>query len=150
MSIPWQAATSIVQMASYTAGAIAAVSAYRVYRHNARLQRATWVSSLYTKFFEQPALKLVRDRIDCGADDPAIGEMVREEPAELTDYLNFFEFVAYLYRVHQLTRDDVEALFGYYLACLKKHRTLHNYIQSPEKGYEYLRSLLREDGRRQA
>jgi hypothetical protein len=56
--------------------------------------------------------------------------------------LNFFEFVAYLQSEGQLLERDVQALFGYYLECLKRHQTVLEYIQKKEKGFDYLRKLL--------
>jgi len=53
--------------------------------------------------------------------------------------------MAYLQTSRQLSRRDVQALFGYYLECLKRHREVVEYIRNKEKGYEYLRkSLLNE------
>ena len=44
--------------------------------------------------------------------------MVDREDADFTDYLNFFEFMAYLEDRGQLSKRDVAALFDYYLRLL--------------------------------
>ena len=69
-------------------------------------------------------------------------ELVAKESAAWTDYLNFFEFMAYLQSSKQLSRRDVDALFSYYLGCLKKHPEAAAYIRNPAKGYENLRKQL--------
>jgi hypothetical protein len=63
----------------------------------AAVERATWLSSLYSKFSEAPDLKRIRKVLDDNsADAPEVEELVRSEDSDLTDYLNFFEFMAYL------------------------------------------------------
>ncbi|HSZ63113.1 MAG TPA: hypothetical protein VK828_15025 [Terriglobales bacterium] len=85
---------------------------------------------------------MTRDKLDCASGDPLVAKLVSEEASELTDYLNFFEFVAYLESSRQLDEADVRALFSYYLDCLKKHKEVAAYIQNQEKGFEYLRRNL--------
>lgn len=93
------------------------------------------------KFYEKSDLKAVREILDCeGSDSPDISRLVSEEPPELTDYLNFFEFVAVLKKSHQLSANEIESLFGYYLDCLEKCGQVRNYIAN--KGYEHLNNLL--------
>ena len=67
---------------------------------------------MYEKFYEKSDLKAVREIVDCeGGDSPGISRLVSEEPPELTDYLNFFEFVAVLKKSHQLSANEIESLF---------------------------------------
>jgi hypothetical protein len=67
---------------------------------------------------------------------------VRNEDADLTDYLNFFEFMAYLENCGQLSRSDVAALFDYYLRLLSKHKDVREYVVEGRNGYDYLKKLL--------
>jgi len=137
---------AIVQVVSSVAGIGAAFWALFVYRSNSRRERARWAESLYARFYERVELKTVREKLDCEpgdvAGDAAVADLVAEEPAELTDYLNFFEFVAYLQSSKQLSEADVQALFSYYLECLRKHETVAAYIKDPKKGFEHLRNTL--------
>lgn len=135
-------AVKVVQLLSYLAGAMAAVSAFLVYRGNARRERARWVESLYSRFFEKSELKQVRDMLDCRPNDVSVDTLVAEEDSKWTDYLNFFELVAYLEKSKQLESQDVAALFEYYLGCLKKHHSVMAYIRDETKGFKYLRELL--------
>lgn len=108
------------QICANVAAAIAALWALHVYRSNARRERARWAESLYARFFEKSDLKKIREIVDSNADDPKVEDLISKETAEWTDYLNFFEFVAYLQESGQLSEKDVAALLGYYMECLKK------------------------------
>jgi hypothetical protein len=120
-----------------------AAAALYVYYQNSRLRRAEWLASLYEKFFERPDLKTVREILDCApGQSAAVDQLVAEEPAEFTDYLNFFEFVAVLRKTGQLSDSEIEDLFRYYLDCLGRSPHVRRYIS--EKGYERLDSLLRK------
>jgi hypothetical protein len=131
-----------IQIISYIVGAAAAVSAVFVYRNNSRRERARWVESLYSRFFEKSELKQVRDALDCNANDEKVNVLVAEEGSAWTDYLNFFELVAYLQESRQVAAEDVKALFEYYIGCLKRHRAAIDYIRDETKGFKYLRRLL--------
>jgi len=142
----WKNRVQIVYMMAATISAVgtalAAGFAAFVYRRNSALERARWASSLYEKFYEAIALKQMRDKLDCMNDTDSVNEIViREEPA-FTDYLNFFEFIAFLKTSKQLNDSEIEALFGYYLNCLSKHDRVKQYISNPENGYEGLANLL--------
>jgi len=142
--MPWDQAVKGVQIVSYIAGAAAAVSAVFVYRNNSRRERARWVESLYSRFFETSELKQVRNTLDCESDDAGVMALVSEEGSAWTDYLNFFELVAYLQESKQVAREDVEALFQYYIGCLKKHKDVVAYIRNESKGFKHLRRMLQE------
>jgi len=126
------------------AAVIAAFSALIVYGRNSRLERARWAASLYEKFYERDQLKRVRDKLDCETDAEQVNELVFKAEADFTDYLNFFEFVAYLEYTKQLKPAEIEDLFGYYLDCLQRQGVIRRYIK--ESGYERLNNLL--EGRR--
>lgn len=142
----WKDRVEIVYMMAATISAVgtalAAGFAAFVYRRNSALERAKWASSLYEKFYEATTLKQMRDRLDYLNDTDSVNEIViREEPA-FTDYLNFFEFIAFLKTSKQLKDSEVEVLFGYYLDCLNRHDRVKQYIANPQNGYEGLANLL--------
>lgn len=132
----------IAQIVSYLVAAFAACWAVKVYRDNARRERARWADSLFSRFFVAPDYKKIRDLLDSGPDDPKVKELVKNDSAEWTDYLNFFEFVQYLLASKQLFKEDVDALFGYYVGCLRKHPAVITYIKDKGKSFEYLRKGL--------
>lgn len=118
----------------------AAIYAARIYKSNSRLERARWASSLYEKFYERQELKKVRDALDCDAGAEQVNALVSIEEADFTDYLNFFEYVAFLKYREQLKLEEVKDLFGYYLGCLNRHKAVREYIR--QNGYERLDALL--------
>ena len=123
-----------------TTGAFVAVLTY--YR-NSTIERARWLSSLYSKFYEAPDLKRIRKSLDESLPNaPAISDLVRNEDPDFTDYLNFFEFMAYLEDRRQLSSRDVAALFDYYLRVLSKHKEVREYVLEDRNGYGYLKKLL--------
>jgi hypothetical protein len=143
----WKDRVQIVYLIAATisalGAALAAVFAAFVFRRNSALERAKWASTLYEKFYEAATLKQMRDKLDCSNDLDSVNEIViREEPA-YTDYLNFFEFIAFLRTSQQLKDSEIEALFGYYLDCLNRHDRVKQYISNPENGYEGLANLLK-------
>ena len=92
-----------MQTIYYVAGSIASLGtlsaafiALWVYRRNSRLERARWASELYDSFYRQENLKNVRDKLDCAVGTVDVDQLVREDKSEFTDYLNFFEFIAFL------------------------------------------------------
>jgi uncharacterized protein (DUF433 family) len=120
----------------------AAIGAFAYWR-NSRLERARWLASLYTKFYEALDLKMIRETLDCSAPNaPEVLKLVDEQDARFTDYLNFFEFMAYLKACGQLSQKDVAALFDYYLRVLSKHEVVRKYVLDDRNGYGYLKRLL--------
>jgi hypothetical protein len=130
------------QISSLTA-AVGALGAVWIYYRKSALDRATWLSSLYTKFYEADKLKQTRNTLDESLPDAEnVQKMVDDEDPNFTDYLNFFEFMAYLEERGQLSEKDVAALFDYYLRNLSKHKSVRKYIGKDKKGYGYLQKLL--------
>ena len=127
---------------SAVVAALAAGFAAFVYRRNSALERAKWASTLYEKFYEATTLKQMRDRLDQLNDLDSVNEIVIRGDSAFTDYLNFFEFIAFLKASNQLKDSEIEAIFGYYLDCLNRHDRVRQYISNPENGYEGLANLL--------
>ena len=126
----------------YIAASIAALGALFVYQKNSKFERAKWASQLYESFYPKDNLKSIRDKLDCAADSDDVKQLVAEEGSQFTDYLNFFEFVAFLRTTEQLGDSEVEDLFGYYLNCLNRHADVRKYILNLENGYEGLAKLI--------
>jgi len=101
----------------YFGASLAAILALYVYYRNRRLEQSRWASSFYDKFYESDHYKGIRDVLD-GGDESEVLELVKNEEAEFTDYLNFFEHLAIIAKSKQLNKDDVEASFGYWGAPL--------------------------------
>jgi hypothetical protein len=128
-------------------GGVSAYFAVSTYRRNGNLERVKWLSNLYEKFYEKEDLKEIRDKLDETEDSEklkAINELVEKEDTKFNDYLNFFEFVAFLKKSDQLNLDEVKAIFEYPLIYLEKHEKVRKYIEDKSKGYENLDELLKE------
>jgi hypothetical protein len=139
----------LIQTIYYVAGTIAAlgtvVAAFIglwVYKKNSRFERARWASELYRSFYQEKDLKSVRDRLDCPAGSEDVNKLVNDESPEFTDYLNFFEYIAFLRNAKQLHDSEVHDLFGYYLDCLRHHEPVLAYVRKSENGYEGLAGLI--------
>ncbi|MGC1105526.1 MAG: hypothetical protein WA876_03235 [Candidatus Acidiferrales bacterium] len=125
-------------------GLVAAFWAVWTYHKSAKLGRARWMKELYEKFYEQQQLKSVRRQLDSG-DAQHIAKLVKDEDESFTDYLNFFEFLAYLEESGQVKTEDMLGIFGYYLQNLKSSPAVVAYVKDPAKGYEKLRRIVEGD-----
>ena len=95
----WGNTQQIFQLMAALSAAIGALTYWR----NSKLERARWLASLYGKFYEALDLKMVREILDCSPPNSAeVMKLVEEQDARFTDYLNFFEFMAYLKASGQL------------------------------------------------
>ncbi len=125
-------------------GAVAAAFGLYNYIKNVQTKRAEFIYKLHTDFFVSQTYKEVRSILD--SDDESSGEererYIAEEPEEFTDFLNFFELVAYLQKRGDLSTKDVEALLGYYLSLLSDHKPIRRYIGNQANGFEELNRLL--------
>ena len=126
-------------------GGIVAVFTY--YRDVNR-RRAEWLMSFYEKFYEEPQYKRIRYLLDYRPPEyeelkRVVGSGQADERAELiVDYLNFFEFVGSLWRLHQISLRDIRMLFEYYLKNIRSHDWLREFVK--DQGFESLDPLLDE------
>ncbi|MFQ5664615.1 MAG: hypothetical protein ACE5HL_12385 [Terriglobia bacterium] len=126
-------------------------------KRQTELEKARWLSQLFERFYEKDTYKEIRQKIDFGriADILALIRKDGEENPEFsseeknlfdlfTDYMNFFEFVAYLKeQLKQLTAKDIEAMFQYYLeriAQVDKSSEIRKYLE--REGFGNLSGLL--------
>src|SRR5262245_45581901 len=131
-------ARDFAQIAFYCVSILGVIGALWTYRSNQLLERTKWASALYDKFYERPDLKGVRQALDCNADSTEVAELVKRERADFTDYLNFFEHVAYLVKRRQISKADANAYFEYYFSCLQRHQAVRDYVKNRANGYELL------------
>ena len=136
----------------YLVSVIAIIFSILTYRRNSQLERAKWLNSLHEKFYEKDQYKNIRQIIEY--ETPKLDEIrksiekskkVGEEESielrdELDDYLNFFEFIASLWKMEQLTLDQVKMVFEHYIRRIAKHKFLLDYIT--DEGFENLNTLL--------
>ena len=96
---------------------------------------------MFEKFYESDHYKDIRSKIDSTTIQQDVsGNSQLEE--KLVDYLNFFEFIASLWKLKQLRRNEVLMLFDYYLKNINRLDFLKLYIRN--YGFENLAALLKE------
>lgn len=132
----------LIALATFTIAGTSAYFAINTYRKNSSLEHAKWLFNLYEKFYEKEHLKEIRNKLDCDIPSKEVENLVKKESFEFTDYLNFFEFVAFLKKSKQLTFEEIEDLFGYYLGCIDRHKSVRDYLTP--NGYELLNEMLKE------
>jgi hypothetical protein len=132
---PWlDALVSIVTIV----GGAAVVWVY--YRDHLR-KKAEWMHQLYGKFFENAHFKKLRRTMDHkGITEEWLKTEANEE--QLVDYLNFFEYIASLHTMGQISREEIERMFDYYLKLISERPVVRAYIE--KWGFEDLDRLLRE------
>lgn len=134
----------------------------RTYVRNSRLREAEWLHSLFEKFYHDskytkvrrildhessPELELLRHSLaenESQVEDfdtkQAEGRNALEE--EVIDYLNFFEFIAILNALKQLSPKEIHMMFGYYLGRLRDDKVIMGYIQRERNSFENLAGML--------
>jgi hypothetical protein len=132
-----------------------AITIYIYYR-NSKLRRAEWLYLLFEKFFYQSSYGEIRRLLDYGSEDDlnrlrdalkSHSEVSIEE--RLVDYLNFFQFIANLRQLGQLTIDEIQMMFDYYIAQLGRYDFILGYLENQDFGVN-LSQLIREvRGRRE-
>jgi hypothetical protein len=128
-------------------GALGWGSSLYIWWRSVKTRRAEWLYSLYAKFYEDDHYKKTRILLDYHPKDEieklykGLEEGCFPEKCEpLVDYLNFFEFIAGLQSMGQLTLDEVRMLFQYYLDIIRQHPPIVHFIET--QGFEHLRKLL--------
>jgi gamma-glutamylcyclotransferase (GGCT)/AIG2-like uncharacterized protein YtfP len=118
------------------------------YRGNLRLKRAEWLEKLHSKFYESPNYKRIRRILDyrCEPDYENLQQAIRgtKEDDDLSecfvDYLNFFEYIASLWKLRQLSQVEILMLFDYYMRQLNNHDFVWWFLH--EQGFENLVLLM--------
>ena len=59
---------------------------------------------------------------------------------KVDDFLNFFEFIASLNTLNQISKKEINMMFDYYLTAISKNEHLKTYIQT--EGFENLNQLI--------
>lgn len=116
---------------------------------NSKLRRAEWLYNLHAKFFESPNYKEMRYIVDYKP-QPEFGNL-REAltldvngrlAEEFVDYLNFFEFVASLWKLKQISSEEIAMIFEYYVLNLGDHDFVMDFVNT--RGFENLKQLIPE------
>ena len=130
--------------------------AVKEYAERTKAEQIRWVVDLFERFFQDKLYRRVRQRVDYDdLDDIAdllernknpnaeFSQEERDLLDEFTDYLNFFELIAFLSAKKQMASEDVNQIFDYYLRRLNEIKQKEKVMEYLEKdGFENLRKLL--------
>lgn len=133
-----------VQAAALLVTAASAAFGLYTYWRSTRTKAAEFLSALHRAFFVEQTYRPVREILDDDSETAAggIAHLVTDQPADFTDFLNFFELVAYMGKCGTLSEGDVEALLGYYLQILTDKPQLRGYVHNKKNNFEHLDKLL--------
>ena len=119
---------TVTDIVFHVVSVVATLVALATYRRSARTRRAEWLLSLHHKFFESSRHQTIRRILDYRPRQE-LSDLVAgitsgewtDDVERLYDYLNFFEFVAHLWKLKQITKAEVLSLFEYYLRNIATH-----------------------------
>jgi hypothetical protein len=143
----WSVAGDVVRTVAAVGAITGGIIALLQFRRANRTRRAEWLASLHEQFFERGRYSRVRRALDYRADPDystlkaAVGgEAPHEIADELYRYLNFFEFMAGLGQLGQVSRREIQILFDYDLGMLRQHGFVMALLEP--QGFEQLHELL--------
>lgn len=105
---------TITRIISTAVTAAAALFAAFQYRRNVRTKRAEWLLSLFERFYERPTYRRIRAILDHGPHpSPEFARLESdvqngneaEDVEAFVNYLNFFEFIAVLWKHGQIAAE---------------------------------------------
>jgi len=138
----------IIQAGLLLSALIGGYVTIKTYIKTANIRRAEWLHTLYKSFYEETTYNEMRRILDYKGDKFDIlikqlsdntGEQhtLRED---LVDYLNFFEFIATLWKTGQLETEEILMMFDYYIRCLNHNSVIRDYIRL--HGFEGLNEMI--------
>ena len=117
------------------------------YWKNSKLKRSEWLYNLYEKFYEKDNYKRIRYIIDYEREEDikrlkrgVLDDCEDELVEELVDYLNFFEFIASLWVMKQLTSKEIAMVFEYYILRIYDHDFIVKFLN--DEGFKQLPLLV--------
>jgi hypothetical protein len=120
------------------------IFAYKEYKKNQLVKRAEFYTKLFETLFKDTVYQRIRELLDPYEynDDYYLklnAELKNDSnglQAEMTNYLNFLEYVMVLHKIKVIDHDDIINLLDYYLTCLSKNKVAMKYIK--EFGFKNL------------
>lgn len=141
-------------LAAWIAGRLA----IREYADRTKAEETRWLAELFSRFFQERLYHRIRQKVDYDDLDDIVVLLEKNKQAdaqfsqeerdlldEFTDYLNFFEMIAFLSARRKIKAEDVGQIFDYYLkrfSEIKQQEAIMEYLK--KDGFENLRRLLVE------
>jgi hypothetical protein len=146
--VDWSSFADIVKTTAGIVGILGVPAAFLTYRRSVRTRRADWLVSLHEKFFETDRYARIRRVLDYNQepDYSALAQAVKEQKHhpladEFYRYLNFFELLASLRKLGQISDEEIIGLFDYDLRMIAQHQFVVDALRP--QGFERLADLLR-------
>jgi hypothetical protein len=143
----WTVASEVLKALGGVIALAGFAMALLTFMQSVRTKRAEWLASLHKDFFESGRYDTVRRILDYEprVEYARLRNAVEKEmhvPAidELHRYLNFFEFLAGLRKLNQISDDEIIGLFDYDLKLIRRTDFIGDTLR--EHGYERLADLL--------
>lgn len=137
----------VIQAIAVCGGFVGAGTTILIYWRNSRLRRVEWLYQLYDKFFHLERHSEIRKLIDYGSkaeldrlQKELRGSGRKKLEEKLVDFLNFFEFIASLWKLKQLRLNEILMMFDYYLRRIGDHQFIMIYLK--DNGFEGLIDLI--------
>lgn len=123
-------------------------TALLTYARSVRTRRAEWLASLHEKFFESDRYAHIRRILDYRP-EPEYSDLAaavaaeRHHPTvdELYRYLNFFELLAGLRQLGQISDHEIKRLFDYDIRMIGQHEFVVRALVP--QGFEQLAKLVK-------
>ena len=143
----WSEFAEFVKVLAGVVAVLGAPLAILTYLRSVQTKRAEWLVSLHEKFFETDRYARVRRVLDY-RQEPDYSGLAQAVTAQqhhlLADeffrYLNFFELLASLRRLRQISDEEILGLFDYDLRLLAQHQFIMDALRP--QGFEQLHELL--------
>lgn len=138
----------LIQAGLLVAALVGGFVTIKTYIKTANIRRAEWLHTLYTSFYEETTYNEMRRILDYkGAKFDTLIQQLSDNTGEqhtlredLVDYLNFFEFIATLWKTGQLETEEILMMFDYYIRCLNHNPVIRDYIRL--HGFEGLNAMI--------
>ncbi len=147
MNVDFPALAEIIRTIAGVVGILGVPAAVFTYRRSVRTRRADWLVSLHEKFFETDRYARVRRVLDYRQepDYSDLVEAVRDQrhhslADEFYRYLNFFELLASLRRLDQISDREIIGLFEYDLRMIAGNQFIVDALRP--QGFERLSDLV--------
>jgi hypothetical protein len=145
--VTWIEIADIIKTIAAVVAIFGGSAAYFTYRRSVRTKRAEWLASLHEKFFETERYAWIRRVLDYRQepDYSGLAQAVKEQKYhpladEFYRYLNFFELLASLRKLRQISDEEIIGLFDYDLRLIAEQQFIVDALRP--QGFERLADLL--------
>lgn len=141
---------NIVTIIGFMLAIVGIILAWIEFRKNQLIKRAEFYTLLFDKLFKDNSYQRIRERLDAEnyTEDyyKVLNKDLKDEKtkllSEMTDYLNYLEYVMVMQKIKVIKHDDVINLLDYYLKSLSKNKIAIDYIKN--YGFENLESKIKQ------